>query len=92
MISSLLNVAYLMPIVVRAFFKPLPGHAPGTPVKIAEAPIACVVPLCITAFGCLVLFFAAEPIVELAQSMGLKPETATALSVEPSGGGGGHGR
>ena len=65
MISSLLNVAYLMPIVARAFFRPLDGHEPGTPVKIQEAPLACVVPLSLTAFACLVLFFTAGPIAEL---------------------------
>jgi multicomponent Na+:H+ antiporter subunit D len=30
-----------------------------------EAPVLCVVPLCLTAAGCIVLFFVAEPIVEL---------------------------
>ena len=33
MLSSLLNVAYLLPIVSRAFFKPLPGIDDGTPVQ-----------------------------------------------------------
>jgi len=62
MISSLLNVAYLLPIVGRAFFLPAPktdnsdgSHQTGS--GIAEAPMACVVPLCITAGLCLVLFF-----------------------------------
>lgn len=73
MLSSLLNVAYLLPIVARAFFRPLPaggghdghghgehghdGHGHGRKDGIDEAPLACVVPLCITAFLCLVLFF-----------------------------------
>jgi len=62
MISSLLNVAYLLPIVGRAFFLPAPKseHSNGsnqTGSGIAEAPMACVVPLCITAGLCLVLFF-----------------------------------
>jgi multicomponent Na+:H+ antiporter subunit D len=65
MISSLLNVAYLMPIVARAFFRPLDDQEPGTPVKIQEAPLACVIPLSLTAFACLVLFFTAGPIAEL---------------------------
>ena len=65
MISSLLNVAYLLPIVGRAFFRPLPGVADGEPVTIKEAPLACVVPLSLTALACLVLFFAAEPIAQL---------------------------
>ncbi len=72
MLSSLLNVAYLLPIVSRAFFKPLPGTPDGTPVKIAEAPFACVLPICITAFGCLLLFFFAGHVYEFAALIDLK--------------------
>jgi multicomponent Na+:H+ antiporter subunit D len=60
--SSLLNVAYLLPIVARGFFRPVPGSKPGTPTQIKEAPLACVVPLSITAFFCLLLFFYAGEI------------------------------
>ena len=51
LVSSLLNVAYLMPLVVRGFF--------STPEKVAlkEAPLFCLVPLCLTALGCLIWFF-----------------------------------
>ena len=63
MISFLLNVAYLMPVVVRGFFTP-PGTAP-TKVAIKEAPMLCVIPLCITAAGCLALFFFADEIYRL---------------------------
>ena len=38
MISSLLNVAYLIPIVMRAFFRPPPDAKPGSAVAIEEAP------------------------------------------------------
>jgi multicomponent Na+:H+ antiporter subunit D len=62
MLSSLLNVAYLIPIVTRAFFRPPPDAEPGKPVAIAEAPLFCVVPVCVTAFGCLLLFFYADTI------------------------------
>ncbi|MEL6871592.1 MAG: proton-conducting transporter membrane subunit [Pseudomonadota bacterium] len=68
MISSILNVVYLLPIVARAFFRPLPGVADGEPVAIKEAPLACVVPLSLTAGACLVLFFTAEPIAELIEA------------------------
>ena len=52
MISSLLNVAYLMPIVARAFFK-APGGTDGTAkVGIAEAPLPCVLALSFTALLC----------------------------------------
>jgi len=71
MISSLLNVAYLLPIVARAFFKPLPGVADDEPVKIAEAPILCVVPICITAFGCLALFFFADSVFKFVELIDL---------------------
>ena len=53
MISSLLNIAYLVPIPIRAFLTP----AGQEPLKFKEAPLMCVVPLCITAIGSVVLFF-----------------------------------
>ena len=56
LISTLLNSAYLLPPVVRAFLKPLPeGESAG----IQEAPLMCVVPLSLTAIGSILLFFAA---------------------------------
>ena len=56
MISSLLNVAYLMPIVARAFYK-APDDKDGTAkVGIEEAPLPCVLALSFTALLCLVLF------------------------------------
>jgi len=59
MVSTLLNVAYLLTPVVRAFLMPpRDGYSGG----IKEAPMFCVVPLCITAIGCLVLFAAADPL------------------------------
>lgn len=67
MLSSLLNVAYLLPIIARGFFKPakeLPGSAPKGE-GLAEAPAFCVVPLCLTALGCVVLFFMAGDIIDL---------------------------
>jgi multicomponent Na+:H+ antiporter subunit D len=55
MVSSLLNVAYLLSIVGRAFF--LPPRSGQAASGINEAPLACVVPLSLTAFACIVLFF-----------------------------------
>ncbi|MEL6298959.1 MAG: proton-conducting transporter membrane subunit [Pseudomonadota bacterium] len=78
MISSLLNVAYLMPIVARAFFRPLPGAVPGEAVAIKEAPLACVVPLSLTALACVVLFFTAEPIANLVEAAVPTPAAETA--------------
>lgn len=69
MVSSLLNVAYLLPIPIRAFFAkadPEPegghGHGHGDGDAIHEAPKFCVVPLCLTALGCLVMFFFPDPV------------------------------
>lgn len=55
-LSTLLNIGYLLPPVMRAFLKPLPE---GEPAGIREAPMLCVVPLCLTALGTVVLFFIA---------------------------------
>ena len=65
MISSLLNIAYLMPVVVRGFFfAPETGAgadaAGGTAIR--EAPLTCVAALSLTAAGCVVLFFNADRI------------------------------
>ena len=68
MASSLLSIAYLMPVVGRAFFfapklKSVGSAAVADGIK--EAPILCLAPLCVTAVGTVVLFFFAEPIYEL---------------------------
>jgi multicomponent Na+:H+ antiporter subunit D len=71
MISSLLNIAYLIPIPIRAFMAPdsqsqsLYTDAPASSAAIKEAPMLCVVPLCITAIGSIVLFFVADWIYEV---------------------------
>lgn len=68
MISSLLNVAYLMPVVARGFFS---GSNDGEGIR--EAPMFCVVPLCLTAFGCLLLFFFADDLYTLLAPIGGGP-------------------
>jgi len=90
-VSSLLNIAYLMPVVARAFFVPLPavsaaavadgGHGAGASVDSGsvgsagdqqgwqEAPLLCLVPTCATAFGCLLLFFFADELYRLLESL-----------------------
>lgn len=62
MLSSLLSIGYLMPIVGRAYFRKPSAHDEE---HVHEAPWMCVVPLCITATGSLLLFFYASPIREL---------------------------
>ncbi|MFH0944858.1 MAG: proton-conducting transporter membrane subunit [Planctomycetota bacterium] len=68
LISSLLNVAYLLPIPIRAFFsKPAGGDEGEQGLK--EAPLFCVVPLSVTALGCLVLFVFPGPLFELVRML-----------------------
>lgn len=70
MISSLLNIAYLLPIPLRAFFSPPPGgETPGVH-GIHEAPLPCLIAIAITTAGCLALFFYPEPLYRLASSIG----------------------
>jgi multicomponent Na+:H+ antiporter subunit D len=59
LLSTLLNVAYLLPPVVRAFLLPPPE---GTPKGIHEAPLFCLIPLSLTALGAVALFFMADPV------------------------------
>ena len=54
MLSSLLSIGYLMPIVVRAFFRPLPA---GEDEGLAESPLLMLLPICTTALLCFVVFF-----------------------------------
>ena len=68
-LSTLLNVAYLLSIVARAFFAEPSGLAKPDKVKFAEAPLACVVPLCVSAALCVALFFYVEPLVDLLLSI-----------------------
>lgn len=66
-LSSLLNIAYLLPPVAKAFFAPAKESAFEGPVK--EAPLACVLPIVLTAAGCVVLFFWPEALWRLAELM-----------------------
>lgn len=68
MVSTLLNIAYLLPIPIRAFFKD-----PDAPMnEIKEAPLPCLIAIVITSAACIILFFYpslllrfAEPLVSL---------------------------
>ena len=66
LLSTLLNIAYLLPPALRAFLKPLPD---GEPTGIREAPWMCVIPLGLTALGTVVLFFAAGSVFDLMAAM-----------------------
>jgi multicomponent Na+:H+ antiporter subunit D len=71
-ISTILNAAYLLPIVYKAFFE---KEVSTTGITISrphgEAPLPSVIALCITAAGVVILFFYPEIFMELATSLGL---------------------
>jgi multicomponent Na+:H+ antiporter subunit D len=69
MVSSLLNVAYLLPVVGRGYFSRPEGDNGEKP-TVKEAPMFCLVPLCLTAFGCLVMFFYADQLYQLLRPIG----------------------
>ena len=66
MVSSLLNIAYLVPIPVRAFFVKAPQTQPRAGMK--EAPASCLIAMVITTLACLVLVFFPDPFLELASA------------------------
>jgi multicomponent Na+:H+ antiporter subunit D len=66
LVSTLLNVAYLIPPVIRAFLHPpRDGYTGG----IREAPLLCVAPLTFTALGAFAMFFLAGPLRGLLEGM-----------------------
>ena len=78
MVSSLLNIAYLIPVAVRGFWAPESGGTAGAAAaggaaagwQIKEAPMFCVVPLCFTALACVVLFFYTGDVYAFLQPIG----------------------
>jgi len=67
MVSSLLNIAYLLPLVVRGFFFAPPGEERPA---IKEAPLFCVIPLCATALGCVAIFVWGDGLWKLLEPLG----------------------
>ncbi|MDE0412361.1 MAG: proton-conducting transporter membrane subunit [Gammaproteobacteria bacterium] len=63
-VSTLLNCAYLLPVALRAFFRPPGPDVTAAGPGIREAPLACLVPLCATAIATLLLFFYIQPLYE----------------------------
>lgn len=74
MLSSLLNIAYLLPIPLRAFFPGKETAFAGVGVK--EAPLASLIAICITTVGCLILFVYPQPLYELATAIVATPGLA----------------
>ena len=72
MLSSLLNIAYLMPVAIAGFFghDGDVGHAHDSSRGIQEAPLMCLVPLCLTALGGIVLFFLADDLFHVLSPLG----------------------
>jgi multicomponent Na+:H+ antiporter subunit D len=64
MISSLLNIAYLLPIPVRGFFGKTRDGTQYNQIK--EAPLSCLLAMVITSLACLLLFFYPDPFYQLA--------------------------
>jgi len=64
MLSSILNVAYLVPIPIRAFFGKPAGGEYYTEIK--EAPRTILLAMIITSTACVLLFFYPDPIYQLA--------------------------
>ncbi|MFT6902323.1 MAG: multicomponent Na+:H+ antiporter subunit D [Colwellia sp.] len=77
MISSLLNIAYLLPISFHAFFPNTKGGEGGTDEgdklfitnQIKEAPLPSLIAIGITTLGCLTLFIYPQPLFELATAI-----------------------
>lgn len=67
LLSSLLNVMYLLEIPLRAFFLP---PAVGVPVdRVREAPWPLLAAMLVTAGACVALFFVPEPLYRLAAAL-----------------------
>jgi multicomponent Na+:H+ antiporter subunit D len=71
MLSSLLNIAYLLPIPLKAFFGK-PKKKEKTAPEIKEAPLACLIAIGITSLLCVVLFFFPDPVYDLASMIKLR--------------------
>ena len=67
-LSSLLNIAYLLPVAVNSFF---PGNYVAEREGLHEAPLACLVPLLLTALCCLILFLYPDPVLDLVRLIGI---------------------
>jgi len=67
LLSTLLNIGYLLPPVIRAFLLPPPAGEAVDGVR--EAPLLCVVPLCLTAAGSVALLVGAGPAFDLLSLM-----------------------
>ena len=80
MISSLLNIAYLLPIPIKAFFnKPSQSGEAWSWAQTKEAPLPCLIAIGVTSAGCLLMFFYPQPVIDL---INLIPGVSTQLNGE----------
>ena len=70
MFSSVLSIAYLLPIPFKAFFGKPPDDQ--TPRRIKEAPLPCLIAIAFTAAACVALFFFATPVLELLERIDVR--------------------
>lgn len=76
-ISSLLNVAYLLPIPIKAFFNTsTEQEKPWSWSETKEAPLPSLIAIGVTSTLCIVLFFYPQPIIDL---INLIPDVSTAI-------------
>ena len=68
MLSSLLSIAYLLIIPVRAFFTPQADNTATTGMQ--EAPLPCLIAIGVATIGCVALFLYPAPLFELTQAIG----------------------
>ena len=65
LVSSLLSVAYLLTVPLRAFSSAAGEGSDGSASQIHEAPMPCLVAIVVTASGCLALFVYPDPFFDL---------------------------
>ncbi|SET51079.1 monovalent cation/H+ antiporter subunit D family protein [Thalassotalea agarivorans] len=76
-ISTLLNVAYLLPIPIKAFFYPTEDKPePWRWDQVKEAPLSSLIAMIVTASLCIVLFFFGQGIIDL---INLIPDVSTQI-------------
>ena len=71
-LSSLMNIVYLLTPAIRAFMDPARGPkgiVPGRPIPMTEAPLFCLVPAWTTAIGSVLLFFFMDALVAYLQPL-----------------------
>jgi len=77
-ISSLLNVAYLLPLPIKAFFNASgEKQPPWSWSEVKEAPLLILIALAVTTSACLALFFNPQPVIDL---INLIPDVSTEIT------------